>query len=279
MKRRIKFLTLTLAVLSLGFVLASCAESSSQGGATSTSVQTPNASTSAQQEPSTSVGVTEVDDCNVPNGKYMINKTVYDYDKTTKKIVATDYETYSDYLNNNGTKKFEVNIKFVQYSTNVNAVYFENGDYTYYFYIDEGVVKYRQVRGFSYSSGTAALADSLLVPRPGTYVSQNQFDQTKVNEQGSRIGGKDYYYLFVELTETSVKVYKGETNTTHDAEPLVSKDNYTLELINGKVYIRIPNQSSGHKVSIYAKSATEIHCTNYEEKAGDYSGSGYFTKM
>ena len=276
MKRRIKFLTLTLAALSLGFVLASCAESSSQGGATSTSVQTPNASTSAQQQPSTSVGPTEVQDCNVPTGKYMINKTVYDYDKTTKKVIVTEYTNYTSYLNNTGTKKFEADVKFVEYSAGVNAVYFVNGDYTYYFYMNEGVVKYRQVKGLSYSTGTAASADSLLVPAVGTYVSEAQ-EHTKVDSQGNRT--KETVYYFIEISEGSVKVYVGETNTTKGDTLVLEQNNYVLELISGKVVIRMPHQTEGYKCTIYAKSATTIHATNDYEKAGDYDFSCNFTKM
>ncbi len=276
MKRRIKFLTLTLAVLSLGFVLTSCAESNSQGGATSTSVQTPNASTSVQQQPSTSVGPTEVQDCDVPTGKYMITTTVYDYDKTTKKVIATEYTNYTSYLNNTGTKKFEADVKFVEYSSGVSAVYFVNGDYTYYFYMNEGVVKYRQVKGFSYSSGTAASADSLLVPAVGTYVSEAK-EHTKVDSQGNRT--KETVYYFIEVSEGSVKVYVGETNTTKGDTLVLEQNNYVLELISGKVVIRMPHQTEGYKCTIYAKSATTIHATNDYEKAGDYDFSCDFTKM
>ena len=69
---------------------------------------------------------------------------LFDYNKTDKKVVATQYESYSAYKNNNGVKQFEETVKFVERS-NTPSVYFKNGDYEYFFYIQEGKNKINEI--------------------------------------------------------------------------------------------------------------------------------------
>lgn len=286
MKKHTKIITLALAIASLGIMLTACSSGNNAGGdpAKSSSTQqqqqadpTPSSSKSEQ--------IVEVADCDLPSGKYMVNKTVYDYTKTDKKIIVTEYANYSDYLNNIGTKKYEGTVKFVQYKSDVTAILFNDGTNDNYFYLEDSVVKYQIVRGVgSYSSGTSTSPDNIIVPTYGTYVSPIQ-ERDVVDEQGNRIptgeGGyqKENYYLFVEITATSVKLYVSDNQTSHGSTPLLSKDNYVLELINGTAYIRIPHADTYYKCSIRAKSSTVLIVINDWEKHGDYSCSCDFTKV
>ena len=284
MKKHTKFITLALAIASLGIMLTACSSGNNAGG-------DPAKSSSSQQQqqeatPSSSAErvVEEVADCDLPSGKYMVNKTVYDYNKTDKKVVVTEYENYSDYLNNRGTKKYEGTVKFIQYTSSITAILFNDGTYDNYFYKEGSAVKYRIAHGSIYSSGTASSPDDVLIPANGTYVSPIQ-ERDVVDEQGNRIptgeGGyqKENYYLFVEITATSVKLYVSDNQTSHGSTPLLSKDNYVLELINGTAYIRIPHADTYYKCSIRAKSSTVLIVINDWEKHGDYSCSCDFTKV
>ena len=285
MKKHTKFIILALAIASLGIMLTACSSGNNAGG-------DPAKSSSTQQQqqadptPSSSTErvVEEVSDCDLPSGKYMVNKTVYDYNKTDKKIIVTEYETYTDYLNNTGTKKYEGTVKFIQYTSSITAILFNDGTYDNYFYKDGSAVKYRIAHGSTYFSGTATSPDNVLLPTYGTYVSPIQ-ERYLVDEQGNRIpngeGGyqKGNYYLFVELTATSVKLYKSDNPTTHEDTPILSKDNYVFELIAGRALIKILHTDPTYNCRINAVSATVIAVTNDEEKHGDYSCACNFTKV
>ena len=277
MKKLIKL----IPVILLGIVLASCGETSNNKN---TPVDPPNPGPSIQ-EPDPEPELVEVSTTEVEGGKYMYNDVVYDIDKTLKKVTVTRYTSYTAYKNNTGTLLFEKSIKYVKYEKSDvehNAVYFENDSKVYYMYVKGTSTMIEEKSGLSFSSGGVVRMTDILEPTYGLYVSSLQ-EQERVDENGQRIpngdGGyeKENFYLCVELTQTSAKLYKGTTSTTHDSTPLHQISNYEMLLIAGKIVIRIPHQNGNYNCSITIKANNKIHVNNSYETHGDYSASGDFT--
>lgn len=297
MKKGLKYLFLGL-FLFVGLGLVACDNNSSSGSGSGTQQgsgtgegQGSQTGTGEGQGGQTGTGegekttYKEVADCNVASGKYMLNDVIYDYNKNDKKVIATQYESYTAYKNNVGTKQFEATVKFVEKS-NTSAVYFENGGYEYFFLVKEEKVRIIRTKNSVSSEYVLQTFDNIVEPAYGTYVSA-KYDQYVVDASGNRIpkddGGyqKEDFYLFLELTATSAKVYNSDNNQTHGATPLYSLDNYVLYLKNGHVTFSIKHPNGEYTCSFTVKSDTIISCTNYSEdvKGGDYGMSGNLTKI
>ncbi|MBQ9448965.1 MAG: hypothetical protein IJU60_03740 [Acholeplasmatales bacterium] len=290
MKKSFKVVSLFSAFAVAGLTLASCMISINPG-------QTTTTTTAPAQTTTTTTAVvtdTEVETTPIEGGKYMLNNVVYDFNKANKTVKATKYETYAEYTSNTGTVVIDtVSVKFVQYSKATGgAVKFTSGNTDYYIYNyvdpDTAATKLRldmkTGTGSSRTSGFYPLAD-LVQPTYGTFVSE-KFTQDKVDAQGQRIptgeGGyeKEDFYMFIELTATSAKVFVSDNNTTHGETPLYVKDNYDLLLQHARLFIRIPhNTEANYNCSIEFEDDTTIRVTNSYEKAGDYSCDGRFTKV
>ena len=268
-----KVLTVALALGLVGLLLTSC---SSEGSETTT---TPVA-TSTQT--TTTAQYKEVADTDFKSGKYMHNASVYEFDKTNKKIIITDYKNYTAYKNNEGTKKLDTTVKFVE-STFGNAVYFEYNSNQVLLYLRDGKPrKYTKTSG-GYSDDGLVNVLSIIEPTYGTFVSAAE-TQKKVDSEGNYIMDGDNYvtetfYLFLELTETDAKVYVSDNNQTHGAAALHEVSNYELRIINGYVTISIPHKNGDYDVSLRFTSSTTIRYTNSYEKRGDYSCAGTLTKV
>ena len=291
MKKGLKYLFLGLALF-VGLGLVACDNSNNSGSGSGSQTGTGTGEGTGSQGGAgegtggqTKITYKELDDCDFPAGKYMYNDILFDYNKTDKKVVATQYESYSAYKNNNGVKQFEETVKFVERS-NTPSVYFKNGDYEYFFYIQEGKNKISKVKGSTTGTYGLPSIDSIVEPTYGTYVSA-ECEQYIVDASGNRIekdgGGyqKEKFYIFLELTAASAKVYYSSNNTSHGETPLYTLDNYVLTLKNGNVCFAIPHPNGEYSCSFYVKSDTVIHCTNSSEnvKGGDYSMSGDLTKL
>lgn len=266
----------------LGVGLASCG--SGDG------VPTSNQSTSvAISTPTTTPTSVEYNDTTVEAGKYMYLKVVYDFDKTNKKIKATEYASYSQYKNNTGTLLFEKDVKYIDYS-NSHAVYFVNDNKEYYVYMDGNKTKISTKSGSLTSTSTFTKLGTVADPEYGTYVS-TEFEQSKLGSDGKRIpdgnGGyeKEKFYLFVELTESTAALYAGSNSTTHNSEPLYSITNYVATLSQGHVVIEIPHTNGEFCCRLIFEESNVIDFTNYAEdistdyKYADYSASGTLTKI
>ena len=294
MKKSFKVVSLFSAFAVAGLTLASCMISLNPGQTTNTTggITTTTGTTTN----TTVVTDTEVATTPIEGGKYMMNNVVYDFNKTNKTIKATKYETYAEYTSNTGTVVIDtVSVKFVEYPVDAfgsavdgGAVKFTVGNINYYIHkttAGKTRIDDRPVDGHSSTGhGLAPLAD-LVQPTYGTFVSE-KFTQEKVDEQGKRIpdgdGGyqKEDFYMFIELTATSAKVFVSDNNTTHGETPLYAKDNYDLLLQHARLFIRIPhNTEANYNCSIEFENDTTIRVTNSYEKAGDYSCDGRFTKV
>ena len=285
MKKTFKVVSLFSAFAVAGLTLASCMISINPG-------QTTTTTTAPAQTTTTTTAVvtdTEVATTPVEGGKYNHNNIVYEFDKTNKKIKATKYETYAQYLANTGTAVFtDKDVKYVEYiGATGGAIKFSHENIDYYIYKNsENKLRFDTKRGpGSTSSGGCYSLDNLVQPTYGTFVSTKQ-TQDKVDAQGQRIptgeGGyqKEDFYMFIELTATSAKVFVSDNNTTHGETPLYAKDNYDLLLQHGRLFIRIPhNTEANYNCSIEFEDDTTIKVTNSYEKAGDYSCDGRFTKV
>lgn len=285
MKKTFKVVSLFSAFAVAGLTLASCMISINPGQTTTTTTAPAQTTTTTTAE----VTDTEVATTPVEGGKYNHNNIVYEFDKTNKKIKATKYETYAQYLANTGTAVFtDKDVKYVEYtSATGGAIKFSHENIDYYIYKNsQNKLRFDTKRGpGSTSSGGCYSLDDLATPAYGTFVSTKQ-TQDKVDAQGQRIptgeGGyeKEDFYMFIELTETSAKVFVSDNNTTHGNTPLYQKDNYDIELINGHLIVKIPhNTEANYNCSIEFEDDTTIRVTNYYEKAGDYSCDGRFTKV
>ena len=281
MKKSFKVVSLFSAFAVAGLTLASCMISINPGQTTTTTAAPAQTTTTAV------VTDTEVATTPVEGGKYNHNNIVYEFDKTNKKIKATKYETYAQYLANTGTAVFtDKDVKYVEYtSATGGAIKFSHENVDYYIYKNSlNKLRFDVKRSSSStSSGGCFSLNDLATPAYGTFVSTKQ-TQDKVDAQGQRIptgeGGyqKEDFYLFVVLTETSAKVYVSDNNTTHGSTPLYQKDNYNIELINGHLIIKIPhNTEKNYDCSIVFNTATTIDVTNSSETHGDYSMSGILT--
>ena len=291
MKKGLKYLFLILSLF-VGLGLVACDNSTTGAGSGTTAGegagQTGEGAGTGEgggsQGGQTQPTYKELDDCDFPVGKYMINDIVYDYNKTDKKVIATKYESYSAYKNNDGVKQFETTVNFVE-KGGIPSVHFKDGDYDYFFLVKEGKTTYVKKKNAE-SSGGLISVDKIVEPTYGKYVS-SICEQYKVDSDGERIvkdgGGyeKENFYLFLELTETSLKVYVSDNNTTHGDTPLYSLDNYVLTIVYGYICFSVKHPNGNYSCSFRVMSDTVIHCTNSAEnlKGGDYSMSGNLTKI
>ena len=267
---------LTLLCLNALF-LVSCG-----GQPTPAQSEPPAAESSISNPPAASSAFLEVNDSPVASGDYLQGSKVYRLDKESKKLKIIDFEgDYNKYKNNQGTLLNEYTIKFVQIGEDA-VVYYEAGEGYYCLKQAGSHVNLVHVSGGSTSSSSISKFPTLIAPTYGNYVSTKAFTQYKVNEQGERItdSSGDYveetFYLFLELSETSAKVFVGENNETHRAEPLHSIENYALRYNAGGTYIQIPHKDGEFKCSLTIRSASEIAFNNAYEKHGDYSAAGTF---
>lgn len=293
MKKGLKYLLLGLSLfIGIGLVACDSKTDTATGTGTGTSGQsgtgdgagTGDGSGGGSQTPPSKPTYKELDDCDFPVGKYMVGDIVYDYSKTDMKVVATSYTSYTAYKNDNGTKVFEATVKFVE-KLNKPAVYFTDGEYEYFFLVENGKAKIYKKKNAE-SSGGLISVDNMVEPTYGTYVSP-MFDHYKLGADGERVvkdgGGyeKENFYIFLELTATSAKIYASDNNTSHGETPLYTLDNYELLAINGYICIKIPHPNGQYSCSLRIISDTVIHCTNSSEnvKGGDYSMSGNLTRV
>lgn len=269
--------TLKLLFIALGaFTLAAC--SGTLDNKTSDSKKTVEPTT---QQPPQTVEYAEVSDSDVESGKYMLNKDVYNIDKVSKKVTVTTVENYDQYKNNTGTLKLDVAIKFIKYSE-CNAIYFKDDSKEYFVYVN-GTSTFIDTKTKTSTSSSGLAQMTIAEVETGIYVSEEQ-EQYKVDNDGNRIEEgdsfvKERFYLFFDLTDTSLKVYVGSDSKTYGGTPIYSLDNYVLELIHGKLYIRIPHQNSYYKCSLRFDGNGVVYFKNDYEKYGDYSAVGYLTKL
>ena len=272
-KKIISFLTLTL----LSSLLFSCG-----GNSNSPSI---NTSLSASYVPSGSSSSSEnneveISTININSGEYMYGDTLYEFDKENKKIIETQYLSYNDYKNHNGTKIYEKNVKYIQ-KDNVQYIFYSYNNFSYRIsYKSDTTLTLEKSTLSSHTTTTLISTSNIVEPTLGNYVS-TQFNQYKVDGEGNRVveSGiyvKEYFYVFVTLTETSVTVSVGETNTT-PTKTLFTVSNYQLLLQNGYLIIKIPHVDGQYNCSLRISSASQIHITNSYEKDGDYSCSGMLT--
>ena len=269
-----------LLILSLlaAFVLASC------GGSTPTPTPTPvptETPTPTEQAPV----VVEIDDvAAIASGDFIVGKYVYRLDKAAKTLRVLDFGMdYNLYSNGNGTLVAEYNVKFVNYA-GIEAVYYVVDDVINLLRNEDGKYEITKIEnGFFNSTGISLFPESLIRPTFGKYVS-GPLEQYKVDADGNRIesstGGyeRETFYLFVEIDATTVKVYVGENETEHRAEPLLSATDYTLSYNAGGLAIRIPHEEgSKYSMRLTVESELIIHFTNDFERHGDYSASGTLT--
>ena len=296
MKKIIKGVSVLAALILVGLGLSSCFEGSVPA-LTSTSPTSKEPIIIDPTTTKTSEGYTEVADVAIPSGKYMVNSTLYDYNKENKRVIVTKYDTYTAYKNNQGTKLFDTTVKFVSFSPSMSlktfsydSIYFKNGDTEYFAYVEKkesgDFLRFVEKKGISETTNGWLTTSSIVEPSYGNYVSNVQNDY-KVDSEGNRIpndnGGyvKEDFYLFLELTATSAKLYVGDNNEVHSKIPLHEVSNYELLLRNGYVVIQIPHKNGSYNCSLTILSQTQIRFTNYSEetpKYGQYSGQGTFTK-
>ena len=279
--KKLKLLScLCLLTMALGG-LTSCVFN---GGSTTTTTTTPTTA-----EPSKTTTVQEYEDTPVEAGKYTYLDIVYDFDKTNKKLKATQYATYNEYKNNGGTVLFNLDAKYVDYEGK-HAVYVNYDNVSYYIYVDEAKTKISIKRNTATRSSGMVKLGTIIEPEYGTYVS-DKLEQDKLGEDGKRIpngdGGyvKEEFYLFVELTATTAKLFVGSNATTHKDTPLYSINNYQAKFLQGNVIIEIPHTTAGYSCNLIVLESNVLEFTNDSEDDGtdarysNYSGSGNMRKI
>lgn len=276
-----KKLRILTTLIAGAMLLASC------GGTPSSSDPASSAPSMEPSSSSSAASFVDVDDVpTVESGDYLFNyKHVYRLDKANKKLKVLDFGMeYNRYKNGNGDLIAESNLRFVElngaryvlfYLNEVPNLLYKDGQGTYY------VLKYDG----DYMEKTAInkLPEEYVMPSYGTYVSDKEFPQKKVNAQGEREldsqGNYIYetFYLFLDLTPTEAKLYVGENNETHAETPLHAISNYVLYFNLGGLYIKIPHEGSTVTTGVTITSSTTMHVNNSWEKDGDYSASGTFS--
>ena len=269
----------TLTLLCFGALfLASCG-----GGSSSQSRSLPSSDASSSISSSAAISsFPEVSDSPVASGDYLKGSTVYRLDKENKKLKIIDFEgDYAKYKSDQGTPVNEYTVKFVQIDENA-VVYYEVGNGFYYLVQEGKSVKLVHVESGSIRSTSIAKFPTLLAPTYGNYVSTEAFTQNKLSESGERLSDdsgnpiKETFYLFLELSETSAKLFVGGDNQTHREQPLHFIENYTLRYNAGGTCIQIPHQNGEFKCTLNIMPDNQIDFNNAWEKDGDYSAAGTF---
>lgn len=271
MKKKMMLFAVPVLLLSL----ASCSKPTSQ--------PTKTEPTNTTVAPTTTVLV-ENSDSDVESGEYIMGKLVYALDKTNKKITCTDYNgEYNKYVNKQGTKKFEAAVKFYNYN-DYKAVCFETEDYICYLYKDSNNVYNLVKTSDGYLDRTSiSKMPTLTNFTYGTYVSSElegkkyDADGKTIYEDGKAVKVK--YYLFLELTQTSAKIYIGDNNTTHNETPYLSVQNYVTYFNNGGLLLKLyfSSESEDH-ISLNRPTENTIHFSPSFSKNNTYESSGTFTK-
>ena len=264
-------------------LLASC------GAVTPTTPTSDTQPATTASIPIPSLSFSEVSDAeNLQSGMYLHSKLVYDLNKADKKLTCYDFEMdYNKLKNKNGTKVFEVSINFVAFGENGNAAHYTVEGSEYFLYvgsagkITEAKVVIEENR-VTYLASYLSAMPTFIEPTYGSYVSNQEFTQDKVDEKGERIpngdGGfvKEKFYLFLDLSATSAKLFVGEDNKTHREAPLHMIDNYALTYNAGGLSIKIPHVGGEFACSLTVTAANTIRFNNSSEKHGDYSAAGTF---
>ena len=273
MKRVMILTTLMLAAL----FLVSC------GGAET--VTTPAVKTTAPattSEPAQEV--VEIEDvAKVPSGDYIVGKEVYRLDKEAKTLEILDFNMeYLKYKNDEGTLVYETGIGFYNIAGYERIVYMRDG-VEYRIYESAGKIYHAKVgNGSSSSTSILPFPDTVILPTFGSYVS-GPLEQFKVDSEGNRVKNPDgsfereTFYLFLDLTKASVKLYVGWDDTTHWNNPILSLDGYVLSYNTAGLSIRVPHSEGSTYALRLTIKAGGISFVNDTENYGDYSGSGVFT--
>lgn len=277
-----------ITILLAAMLLTACGSSTSgTSHPTGLSTQTP---TQSQAAPTISYA-DATDAEGIDSGMYLHGKYVYDVNKADKKLTCYDFGMdYNKLKAKEGTKVFDVAINFVVYGNKGNAIHFVVETKDYYLYVSkEGKIAEDLVTFDGGQSSITSMFISTLPtfvePRYGSYVSDKEFKQDKVDAEGKRIengeGGyeKETFYLFLDLTATSAKIYVGEDNKTHRDTALHSIDNYALTYNPGGLAIKIPHKDGEFNCTLTVLSENTIDFNNSYEKYGDYSAAGKFVLM
>lgn len=272
------------------FLLVSCGaapqESSHATGSSPSEASTPAASSATiPTYPSAE------DAEKIASGQYIRGRNVYELDKANKKLTCVDYGMdYNKLKNKEGTKVFEVDISFVIYGDHGNAISFKVEKEQRYLYVNASDKLVEDALALSegqisFSSTTLSPVPEFVMPTYGSYVSSKEFTQDKVDGEGKRIptseGGyeKESFYLFLDLTATSAKIYVGENASSHKETPLHQVENYALTYNLGGLSIKIPHVGGEFNCSLTITAANEIRFNNSYEKHGDYSAAGTFVPV
>ena len=278
-----------VAILLAAMLLTACGSSSS-GTPQPTDLSTGGTPASSQAAPVLSYA-DATDAEGIDSGMYLYGKYIYDLNKADKKLTCYDFGMdYNKLKAKEGTKVFDVAINFVVYGNKGNAIHFVAGAFDYYLYVSkEGKIAEDVVTFDGGQSSIASMFISTLPtfvePRYGSYVSDKEFEQYKVDAEGKRIengeGGyeKETFYLFLDLTATSAKIYVGEDNKTHRETVLHGIDNYALTYNAGGLAIKIPHKDGEFNCTLTVVAENTISFNNAYEKHGDYSAAGKFVLM
>ena len=278
-----------VAILLAAMLLTACGSSSS-GTSHPTGLSTEGTPASSQVAPVASYA-DATDAEGIDSGMYLHGKYVYDLNKADKKITCYDFGMdYNKLKAKDGTKVFDVAINFVVYGQKGNAIHFVAETKDYYLYVSAAgkIAEDLVTIDGGKSSITTTFISTLptfVEPRYGSYVSDTEFKQDKVDAEGKRIanseGGfeKETFYLFLDLTATSAKIYVGEDNKTHRDTVLHGIDNYALTYNPGGLAIKIPHKDGEFNCTLTVIAENTIDFNNSYEKHGDYSAAGKFVLM
>ena len=226
----------------------------------------------------------DIETIDIEGGDYMVNTTIYSFDKANKKMKVTQYEDYESYKKNEGTLLFDVAVRFVLVNNNYNAIYFENEGLIYLLRKNADAMQMVTKNGGVTSTLPAFLVAEIAQFSYGNYRSDKQ-SQNKADEEGNYIYDsqnntiREEFYLYLELSETKASIYVEDSEFNRSETPLHSITNYTVILANGKLLIKIPHENGSFNCSLTARSETTITFTNSMERKGDYSCAGTFTKI
>lgn len=272
-----------LLLLASALLLASCA---TPAPTPTSSASTPASSaTGGMSSNPAATSYPEVDGVpGVPSGLYIHGSSVYEIDQVAKTIVSYNFNNeYAKLKSKDGVKNFEAPVRFVDYATYGPAIRFEVENATYFLFKDKDkIAEHRYAGEGSWSGSYISPLPNFIEPTYGSYVS-GECEQAKVDEKGERIydsqgaSVKEKFYLFLDLTSTSAKVYVGDNDKTHRDEPLHQIENYVAYYNAGGYFIKIPHQGGEFNCGLTIRSATEISFNNAYEKHGDYSAAGTFT--
>ena len=278
MKNNIRII---LPLVASALLMASC------GGAqpSSSSIAPSSPTESSVSSAESSDEMVDIDDvAEIASGDYIYRKVILRLNKAEKKIKAIDYgNEYKKYKADQGTVQYEETIRFVKIS-GVKTIYYTHGEAKYYIQLKQtNYIAVMCHEGYSTSTFPMSLVpETVQMPVYGSYVS-GELEHYKVDGEGKRIpsgdGGyeKEKFYLFIDISETSIKLYNGADATTHAETPLLSKDNYALLMNSKGVYVSVPHADPAYHLSLSDFGETSFRFVNAFEKHGDYSGEGTMT--